>query len=147
VTDSRPTVPKEAAQLLIDTLRRQLQDCAAPEAKLALRSAILFEMMHLSEPVIEEPMPKRADPGPRRRLVLEADTKQIFVCDEYYPADYGRVHLMRESRYGTFNIFDMSLEYAKCAVGINAILHDDTEWPADLTTVDEIENYFKEGIS
>lgn len=90
-------------------------------------------------------MPKRPASGPRRRLVLQADGKTIFVCDEYYPDDYGRVHLLREGRYGTFDRENMTLEYAKCAVDVTAVLYDDLDWPADLSTVDELEAYFGKG--
>ena len=93
----------------------------------ALRRISLFELMYLSEP--EE---SREEMENRQRLVLRIETGEIIVCDEYYPQDQGRVHMIPAHRYGNFNPREMTLEFAKVTMDVSEIIFEEAEWPSEL---------------
>ena len=72
--------------MLLSDLRVAL---AAEDIKAARNRMSLFEMMHFSDDTeAREEMPGR------KRLVLRVETDEIVICDEYYPDDQGRVHMI-----------------------------------------------------
>lgn len=98
------------------------------ESKVALNRISLFELMYLSEPdESREQMPNR------KRLVLRIETDEIIVCDEYYPDDNGRVHIIPAHRYGNFIAETMTLEFSKVNMDVSEIIYQGDEWPSDLT--------------
>jgi hypothetical protein len=111
---------REALKLLIADLRRILFSLPPEHGRLALRRILLFEMMQPAEVTM------------KKVLLLRTDSGEHVVCDEYYPADYGRVHVLGEGRYGQFNRDDMSLEYAKVALTIEEIVYEGDDWPVSM---------------
>lgn len=51
---------------------------------------------------------------------------------EYNPDDYGRLHLLGESRYAQFDRERMVLEYQKTAIDIEEIVYEAESWPKGL---------------
>lgn len=118
-------IHEQSIVLFLSDLRVAL----AAEDMQAMRSRIsLFEMMHLSsDEEAREEMPGR------KRLVLRVETDEIIICDEYYPEDNGRVHMIPVHRYATFHRDDMTIEFQKVTMDIVEIIYEGDEWPSDLT--------------
>lgn len=68
----------------------------------------------------------------KKVLLLLTDTGEHVVCDEYYPSDYGRVHMIPENRYGHFNEQEMELDYQKVTRPILEIVYEGEQWPEGL---------------
>lgn len=62
-------------------------------------------------------------------LLLRARDMGHFVCDEYNQLD-GRVHILRESCYGTFDRDSFVLEFRKVAFDIASIVYEGPDWPS-----------------
>lgn len=65
----------------------------------------------------------------KKFLLLRTDAGDHFVCEEYDPEDYGRLHVLEASRYGTFNREEMSLDLHKVSHNIAEIVYEGYEWP------------------
>lgn len=65
----------------------------------------------------------------KKVLLLLTDKAEHIVCDEYYPSDYGRVHMIPDNRYGHFNEDEMALDYQKVSIPILEIVYEDEQWP------------------
>lgn len=127
----------QSIAILLSDLRFAL---AADSKKEALRRITLFEMMHMSEQdVTREQMPGR------KRLVLRTETDEIIICDEYYPDDNGRVHMVPAHRYGEFDKDAMTLDFQKVSMDVTEIIFEGDEWPDDIpnrSTTSAIIAYF-----
>lgn len=114
----------QSIALLLSDLRCAL---VAEQPKEALRRIALFEMMHMGEDHdAREEMPNR------KRLVLRIETNEIIVCDEYYPHDQGRVHMIPAHKYGHFNRDAMTLDFQKVSMDVSEIIYEGSRWPDDM---------------
>lgn len=129
---------KEAIRLFCADMREAL---VKGDIRTALNRLSLFELMYApNDDRYEEP----ATDMKKKVLLLRLDGAEHQVCDEYYPDDYGRVHIVPQSFYGHFYREEMVLEYKKITMGVAEIVYEDDAWPADLTDTspDGILNYF-----
>lgn len=55
-----------------------------------------------------------------------------FVCDEYYPTDEGRVHILGDQCYGVFDSAAFTMEIKKAAFDVKAIVFQGEEWPTPI---------------
>jgi hypothetical protein len=80
----------------------------------------------------------------KKFLLLRTDAGDHFVCEEYDQNDYGRVHVLEASRYGTFNRDEMSLEFQKVSHTIAEIIYEGYEWPDGVQdrSATSVKNYF-----
>lgn len=119
-------VHKQSLDILFSDLRVAL---AADQPSEALRRIKLFEMMHTeaNDQLQGIEMPER------KRLVLRVETDELVICDEYYPDDNGRVHMIPAHRYATFDRSAMSLDFNKVAMDVIEIVYEGDEWPSELT--------------
>ena len=65
----------------------------------------------------------------KKVLLLLSDAGEHIVCDEYYPSDYGRVHMAPLNKYGHFVEDDMQLDYQKVSIPIVEIVYEGDTWP------------------
>jgi len=81
---------------------------------------------------------------PRKLILVEQGNQVPFICDEYYPEDLGRVHLLCEGRYGLFDRQSMTLEFQKTVIDNIRIEYEATDWPGNLTdrSLHGIRTYF-----
>lgn len=128
------TLPQLAFELLHQAMS-DLVEGRSGSALVKLRS--LETVMELSD---ETEMPKQD----KKVLLLLLATGEHVVCDEYYPNDYGRVHIIPQSQYGTFNINSMEIEYCKVTQHVLEIVYEDYSWPKGLTapSADQVLTYF-----
>lgn len=82
------------------------------------------------------------------RLALRTDTGTVYICDEYNPTD-GRVHILNNHKYGTFDRDSMDLEFLKVGFPIDAVLYEGVDWPADAqsSSLSDLIAYFSQGTS
>ena len=64
-------------------------------------------------------------------LVLRDDCGGIIICDEYYPTDNGRVHLLGSHSYASFDSTEGALDYKKVSIEVREVFRG-TEWPEPL---------------
>jgi hypothetical protein len=55
-----------------------------------------------------------------------------IVCDEYYPNDYGRIHMLGDSCYAHFYMDVFTVEYKKVVRDVAAVVYSQTDWPSSL---------------
>lgn len=73
---------------------------------------------------------------------------RYYVCDEYYPSDDGRVHILGDSMYARFLSDVYTLEIRKVAIEVVAIFQGES-WPEEIENVrdrQKIIEYFEQRI-
>ena len=132
-----PIPSEEAVDLLIRDLLAILEHHPQPPVRAALRRVRLFQQMY------GESMPKPQS-HPKKVLVLDVGRGEALICDEYYPTDYGRVHIMGPQLYGTFHRDEMVVEQNKTVYDVEAIVYEGDTWPEPLLSPsrEAIRNYF-----
>lgn len=119
-----------SVELLIESIRADLDTIAPCAGTRGIRSRLrLFQMMHLQNQEWVHDMPLGT-----KVLVLRLESKEIIVCDEYDPKDQGRVHIIPNHRYAIFDQENMTLEYDKVTMDVEAVLYDDWNWPEGVET-------------
>lgn len=68
----------------------------------------------------------------RNVLLLRMDNGTYFVCDEYYPLDNGRIHVLGDHAYATFNVDDFTVEIQKAVLCVVSIIFQAEEWPTPI---------------
>jgi hypothetical protein len=112
---------KQSIAILLSDLRVAL---AIDDIAAATRRISLFELMYMGdEHEAGEEMSNR------KRLALRLDSHEVIVCNEYYPDDGGRVHMIPAHRYGTFNKDSMILEIQKVSLSVVEVIYEGDEWP------------------
>ncbi len=135
------SVINKTCELLVSDL---LVAIAAGSLEECERRVRIFQALHL---------PNDDDSGEtmsnRRRLVLYIETSEIVVCDEYYPDDNGRVHIVPAHKYGTYNAVTDTLDLGKVSTDVIQVLYNQPEWPVELNhqSADTIAEYFRENIT
>lgn len=64
-----------------------------------------------------------------RQVLLLRHSGGYFVCDEYYPTDNGRIHILGDQCYGTFNVEEFAVEIKKAAFDVSSIVFQGDQWP------------------
>ena len=120
---------REALRLLLTDLRQAFDSNSISTARNRLR---LFELMYMQN---AEPKQESDPLMVKQVLLLKLSGGDYAVCDEYYPEDYGRVHLIPQNCYGHFHKDEMQLEYRKVAMDVVSIEYQGHVWPTGLTDV------------
>lgn len=128
----------DAISLLLSELRDILSS-DKPSVAQALHRITTFELMY----------PEAAhymNNNPNKKVLILRSHDEFFVCDEYYPEDYGRVHILFKDgtgSYGTFDRRSYTLDWHKTSIEIKSIEFEDTSWPPDVKPgYNAIANYF-----
>ena len=131
-------VKDEAVFLLLDDLMDNLTS-EHPNVSAAIRRISLFRTMYEKD---ENPMTGNTQ---KKVLILQSDD-EFFVCDEYYPNDYGRVHILfpdGSSSYGIFDRDSYTLDWHKTSVEIRSVFFKADNWPEDIRPgYNSIASYF-----
>lgn len=113
-----------AVQLLLRDLREVLLHDGSPSSMAALRRMNLFEIMYLRDE--DSTLPRGS------KLILVADHRKVFVCDEY--TNDGRCHVLDDKPfYAIFDRDEMALEFRKVVVPIKEIHYEAADWPEGIT--------------
>lgn len=65
-------------------------------------------------------------------LLLRMDDGSFLVCDEYYPTDNGRIHVLGGSYYAEFRSDGYTVEYKKAVLDVAAIVFHGEDWPSPI---------------
>lgn len=67
-------------------------------------------------------------------LLLRMDDGTYFVCDEYYPSDNGRIHVLGRDGpfYASYHVADRSVEYKKASFDVAAQVYQGEDWPTPI---------------
>ena len=65
-------------------------------------------------------------------LLLRMATGTYTVCDEYYPTDSGRIHVLGDHYYAEFLVESFVVEYKKAALDVAAIVFQGSDWPSPI---------------
>lgn len=65
----------------------------------------------------------------KKVLLLRLEGREFLVCDEYYPTDAGRVHVLNGAYYATFDLATFVVEYQKAAFDVVSIIYSGDSWP------------------
>ena len=68
----------------------------------------------------------------KRVLILQLDSREWVVCDEYYPTDSGRVHVLNGAYYATYDRDAAVFEYKKAAIDVHRVVYDSEHWPTPI---------------
>jgi hypothetical protein len=68
----------------------------------------------------------------KRVLLLRMTDGDYIVCDEYYPTDSGRIHMLGDSCYAEFDLAGYTVEYKKVVRDVAAIVYSQTDWPSPI---------------
>lgn len=63
-------------------------------------------------------------------LLLRMDDGTFLVCDEYYPTDNGRIHVLGDSYFAEFRSDGYTVEYKKAVLDVAAIVYQGEDWPS-----------------
>ena len=130
-------IQEEALDLLIRDLVRIVEQSGDRSARTVLRRLRLFRQIHMKEP----DLPK-AVKHEKKVLVLRLRGGKPLICDEYYPTDYGRIHIIPDAVYGHFHRDEMTVEYSKAAMDVDEIVYEGDQWPEGMIGAQVIRNYF-----
>ena len=70
--------------------------------------------------------------NPGKVILLRIEGGGHIACNEYNPADNGRLHMLDKNKYANFYRNAMELEYKKTSLTIAEVVYEGENWPDEI---------------